>query len=167
MTDLDTQVRAKQPEHDEMDRLMAEFLADPKNQIQKLARGESAEIGWTAKQRVNPNEQTKASIQRQIDQAREREAKRAQSLARPTPRDVKEVKRRRDQPKGPLIWGDKTRQVLQLLEAGPMSATQIAEVMGATKPCTRTRLWQLRDRGMVVSKGDRNRMTWQIKRKCR
>ena len=161
MTDLDTQVRAKQPEHDEQARLLADFMARG-GQIERLPRGAMAESGWTARQLINPQVHTKAMRLEEIEATRE--GLKRDSMSRPLPKAVKEASPPRLRGKGPGAAqpGTMQHETLEVLQAGPMTCRQIAEAKGWKPILTAQRLDKLKRDGLVRSYGKRPRMMWEL-----
>lgn len=161
MTDLDTQLRAKEPEHAEIDRLMREFQARG-GWIERLPTGLMKESELTPRQRVNPdrtiNPDERMARMKALDA--DRIARKAEAMSRPSPKGSERVLKApvatKGKGKGPQGGqpGTKTGELLETLKAGPMSAQEIAAARGWTIPVTRARLDSLIAQKLVEKAGD-------------
>lgn len=150
----------RQAEHDEQDRLMAEFLAGG-GEVVVIPRGVSGE-NLTPRQRLNPPILTKA----------EREARKARDQAivpkrikgpverKPRERKVREPKVRVKNGPDFAQVGTQKGEILRLLSAGPLRSEQIAERLGIKVESVRANLHVLKSRGKVSTSGRRREFLW-------
>lgn len=176
MTDLDTQLRAKQPEHDEQARLMADFLARG-GQVERLPNGAMVETGWTGKQFAQSITNTATAARKEKLEA-EAEAKRQEAdakLAQRLEHEAEQLRRKAEQPKSarrgrPKGSGSRngprmTKQALQIMRLLGQHPTMpsLVEATGKARGCVWTILNNLRRKGLIESDGRaRILTTWTL-----
>lgn len=144
MTDLDTQVRAKQPEHDEMDRLYAEFKARG-GVVEQLPRGAMAEAGWTGKQYAQAITNISTAARKERIEAEEKARQEAKARPKSADRVREPVISKRE------TWPELAPALQQALDAlvDGDTAAKLGERIGKAQNVTHQLLLRLESKGKV------------------
>ena len=122
-------------------------------QIERVPVGAMAEMGWTAKQRANPQVSTKAIREAEIA---EREARKLAKASIPAPRSSERALPRAKAAKaGPKVCpeGSKTAAILAMLHDGPLTCHEIGIIKGWPLRTVMQAIRGLREQRLVVSAG--------------
>jgi hypothetical protein len=147
----------RQEDHDRMDQQMADFLARG-GTIEKLPIGALAET--TPRQRINPP----------CPPAEERKAAAKAARATPTPAEPRAPRIRKPKEPKPRVKngpdfaqpGTQKAEILNLLQAGPLTSEQIAERLGLRRDIVRANLHVLKERKRVRTTGRRRAYLWVV-----